>query len=571
MLLVSNAFEDIGKDSRAHRAIGDVLNRIGSLEAAENELKQSVEKAATDLDRFYALVALAQVYKKSSKDVVSKTEEAHRTINEALAIRPQSKDGGDSDDIASQIQEALIIRAEFEQIEGNIDKAMKSYDEARQVRPESPLEGSVYNTITLVLETDGRFSELIAKVEGWTEMERLLWLVYQDETYGAHERFRKAVQSSGKGAALLVKCYQDIIKFLDRVENSNMPRYHLAVAYRTVLKDNHQAKSLLYSILDKGISIIPWTGEESAATGYGSISDLTEIIHEEFRSTSDPEQKAASLQEMRNLMSQPLLTSDRNMSLADSQTAVALAIMTKKIGLSSEFGALMRKIFDTCVEGLSDGIGWNDSVSFRLLAKTLACVSGLERDSQIACSCQFSIVDPTLFPISENEDDEKKQDEKEGNAKETENVKKNQDAKDNSDEEKKGDIMEDARETSPGGSPEDLAPSNGCYCNGCGRSFRAWTMPIYYCILCSDCDLCEMCYQKRRAFDRGNGEEVTYCGRDHRYIRGPMDGWKGVKDGVITIGEEKVTFDDWLTGLKDTRWKEAWEMFWKEDPVRDII
>jgi hypothetical protein len=36
-----------------------------------------------------------------------------------------------------------------------------------------------------------------------------------------------------------------------------------------------------------------------------------------------------------------------------------------------------------------------------------------------------------------------------------------------------------------------------------------------------------------------------------------MPGWKGVKDGVMTIGEQRKEFEVWLEGLRDQRWAEA--------------
>lgn len=56
---------------------------------------------------------------------------------------------------------------------------------------------------------------------------------------------------------------------------------------------------------------------------------------------------------------------------------------------------------------------------------------------------------------------------------------------------------------------------------------------------------------------------VQWCGKDHIYVKGPIDGWRGVKDGVIRIGEEKLAFKKWLQTLKDERWPKAWEDFWR--------
>jgi hypothetical protein len=36
-----------------------------------------------------------------------------------------------------------------------------------------------------------------------------------------------------------------------------------------------------------------------------------------------------------------------------------------------------------------------------------------------------------------------------------------------------------------------------------------------------------------------------------------MKDWKGVKDGVVRFGEEKVAFTEWLDCLNKNRWREA--------------
>jgi hypothetical protein len=99
------------------------------------------------------------------------------------------------------------------------------------------------------------------------------------------------------------------------------------------------------------------------------------------------------------------------------------------------------------------------------------------------------------------------------------------------------------------------------------------------CVVCTNCDLCEECWKKR---DRSNkGEEwkdwKRYCGDDHRYIRGPIKGWKGVKDGLLRLeGEDgketiEILFTQWVAGIQE-RWKEAWLGFWKRDVlVVDIL
>lgn len=56
-----------------------------------------------------------------------------------------------------------------------------------------------------------------------------------------------------------------------------------------------------------------------------------------------------------------------------------------------------------------------------------------------------------------------------------------------------------------------------------------------------------------------------FCGPHHTYIKGPVEGWTGVSNGVLRIGDERLPFKAWLAGLKDERWPRAWETFWKNE------
>jgi hypothetical protein len=57
----------------------------------------------------------------------------------------------------------------------------------------------------------------------------------------------------------------------------------------------------------------------------------------------------------------------------------------------------------------------------------------------------------------------------------------------------------------------------------------------------------------------------SYCGQNHTYIKAPVEGWKGVKNGIMRIGNEQISFNDWLQSLKDEKWPAAWESFWKNE------
>jgi hypothetical protein len=50
-----------------------------------------------------------------------------------------------------------------------------------------------------------------------------------------------------------------------------------------------------------------------------------------------------------------------------------------------------------------------------------------------------------------------------------------------------------------------------------------------------------------------------------------MKGWKGIKNGIIRIGDEEITVKEWLRGLKEERWGNAWTVFWtRQGGLKDI-
>jgi hypothetical protein len=77
------------------------------------------------------------------------------------------------------------------------------------------------------------------------------------------------------------------------------------------------------------------------------------------------------------------------------------------------------------------------------------------------------------------------------------------------------------------------------------------------CLICPEIYLCQACYEKRLA--QNNGEKSTHwkrvCGVNHKYLKGSIQGWKGVKNGVMTVGDEKIGFTQWLEDV-ERKWGE---------------
>lgn len=408
----------------------------------------------------------------------------------------------------------------------------------------------------------------------------------------------------------------------------------LAKTYRRVILDNEKAKEIYSDILkyqDEKIDLEAYFFEARRA--------LAEIMFEGFRASSDPTKKAALLKEM----TEYLIRNESNTGvyqIESSNMSILFAIMHRVLGSATEFESMLRKTFDTCIKGLSDTVGENDNSSFRLLAKVLACVEGLERDSLIALSCQYSRV--TAEPIEDekevssevkleetNSSDTTEPEVKEPETKEddetdahepntgvhliettistttrddgvlTSSTKtiieeatfspENLDKVTNDTDTRTDDSAtpKDTRKeaiddtikpyTLPPNSDENLFKSAWVGCDGdCGSEWSSWSEPQYLCIICTGLDLCTVCHGKRAALNHGeeSGYWRPYCGVDHRYIKGPIEGWKGVKDGEMRIlvdGKIKmIKFSAWLEELKG-RWEEAWEKFWKRmEGVKDL-
>ena len=111
-----------------------------------------------------------------------------------------------------------------------------------------------------------------------------------------------------------------------------------------------------------------------------------------FRDSGDPHEKLKLLDTMMKLPVIKIGTEGDEAAkrsheeLNESPVLMQQALMTRTIGSPVKFREMMESMFQTCVAGLTDKVGNNDTLSFRLLAKALACIPGLGRDASIALS-----------------------------------------------------------------------------------------------------------------------------------------------------------------------------------------
>jgi hypothetical protein len=584
-----------------------VLRRFCYYDAALSELDKSLQLCDSTLERFKTLQQITTVeirysedenFKDESKEHVSKAYEA---ICAALALRSEMKEDqakvendrllllqGILSDRLQILSGALTERAIIEVKLGKLEEALNTVDEVRALVKDSNMSSKEFNEIMKAFENKDQYDKIISAVEKFSKWDLLAWLAWgTDED---NEIFRRAAKQCEK-KDFMIKTYNSVIRWLDEFgggDEGSGVRLQLATAYQRVFPDFKQAKTLLYEVIEgkKGSTL------SHSNTIYAARLNLTDILMEEFRNIKDPEEKSRLYAEMKSLAFLNHVALADDFKPYESQSAIPMALMARKVGPASEFQSGMEEIFKGCVLALTDHDGWNDNPAFRLLAKVLALIPGLEMDAQISVSLQFSCVAKEVFSTQEGSLDTAGEDEKVANGangsvlennqpipqtdvfkfdilseKAVEPAITNENNTSTQTKEKKALNKQSENE-------EDLLEDQQIYCNGCKRIIKGWKDgALYLCTICTDTDLCTECYNKIQASNHdGEWKEwQTFCGPHHRYIKGPMKNWKGVKDGIIRFGEEEVAFTEWLKGLNETRWRVAWINWWQKDDLADDI
>lgn len=281
--------------------------------------------------------------------------------------------------------------------------------------------------------------------------------------------------------------------------------------------------------------------------------------------------------------------------------------MLRRLGPALEYADVLQATFNGCIAALKDDVGTNDYWYLRMLSRVLMCVDGLERDAQIAYTAQQYIrkdeeahrvrggpggLTMGTWDVGGNaENAEAGTDEQ--RLKEAAGIELPSPGLHGADSEDGKQPMtpllevedKEKRDTKAAGpaapkTPEDETPEDEMregllpdalkgrtpYCNSCGKAVCIWINgPSYYCVYCIDMDLCESCMQEKLARERGEAEPGwrALCPKGHRHVKGPIEGWRGVKAGKFRIGEKEIPVAAWVSDL-EAGWAAYWHSFWSE-------
>lgn len=104
------------------------------------------------------------------------------------------------------------------------------------------------------------------------------------------------------------------------------------------------------------------------------------------------------------------------------------------------------------------------------------------------------------------------------------------------------------------------------YCDGrCSLNpITAWplTEKYYFCNDCVDVALCGKCYPTQTQYyeDYGQGFWYKVCWAKHEFLEAPIDGWRGVRNGMIRIGDKEKSWFEWLDEVKK-KWQKKMNEF----------
>lgn len=560
---ISKAFDDAPKTGNEAWAVAVILEHSRHHDAALAVISggaSDIENTATFTKDFRTLHLLATI-QKGLKD----NNAAQASITRAISLQ----DGVSPD----HLRQAYITQADIYRNLEDTAEVIKSYEQARQVNLTEPFRGKVLRKEFDAWNDIGKAVDLVKAK--WTVHERLEWMTWNYWNDEEHHTDFMLAAIDAKEFDFVVETYEEIINLLDQFDAGVPLRNKLAQWFYLSSGNLDMRKEHALAVLNSTLSSsngegYRFTKEDPEYVLYCALSSSTDCIFEQFRFTADKAKKSELYEENKGLMSRPLARAVALQKSWQVHHKVILARMARKLCPLQDFQELLEQGFNDTLDALMDSVAWNDEMNLDLLSQVLASLDGLELEARIALSARFSRIE-----LQDDDGDEKDCDQSPStdDAGEDDGEEEDDHDEDSDDDDSESDNDEDSDEDQDEEPlPKDEGDLTGdtTYCanHRCDVSWRAWNgRRIYQCVYCWNTYLCESCYEKRITYNSGvdipPGEH--YCGRNHKYVSGPVDGWKGITNGMVTIeGKEPFAFKDWILELKEKKWPEAWENFWAE-------
>ncbi|KAK5992087.1 hypothetical protein PT974_05485 [Cladobotryum mycophilum] len=553
---VMDLFDDIPANEAAYRAVAEVLLHHKHTKAADLTCQKALDLCheSNCLQRFKILHLRAKILLKlrQKKDALHAIVECTQDIDNADVPGPLKR-------------QAMLTRAGVEAKLKDYNAAVDSYTRAKAVDPAGMTTGDALVKELEIVKKQSDDAGFIQRLKSWSPLDRLSWLAwdYYDEADDRSLDLRSIAIREGEGE-FLVDMYKGAIQFLDRLNAGAPLRVQLSMAYFYVLGDAELARKTLDEVFDS--NFIGWTyaitNDAPEDTLERAVNTMSNILYEQFRASRDPTVKAEALDALKGLMKRPFPLDVAIYSpVYLMHRRIVIATMCLKMGQASEFQARLQSILEDCFAGLHDTVGWNDSLNLeKLVISALFSRLSPHADDEAEGSDSESSDSDSDSDSDSGDEDGSDGSSEEGDEAEGEGEGKGEnEGEDESDDdgpsEKDGDIR----------NINDICwPCEGGVCKPCDDWSYWGDDTVYYCTDCSNALLCQVCYKARYEPNEAEPAKVMhFCDRKHNYIKLPVEGWQGVKDGKLRMeGEEPVDFTEFLKKLRDEVCRDAWDRFW---------
>jgi tetratricopeptide (TPR) repeat protein len=542
-------FDNVNPDAGGYRAAAEVLLNFEHIGEAEKTCRQALASCEpSDLEFFRSSSALSKILLDKRK-----------TRDEALAIATKAAEELANHDVPPALKRTVYTtKARAEAKLGHEDAALQSFADAKAADPEGVTPGADLVDELTVLDKRTDRSEYIRVLKSWGLLERITWLAwnYEDDGEDRHALFCDIAVEQGE-EAFIVSFYQDVVGFLDNL-NAGLPlRLDLALVYFEVCNDPARALEELDKVFESHAPALqfPITGVASSWALQRAVDVMVNVQVALFRSSRDPAVKAERIAALTGLMGRHFtLDVPRTSSFWTGQQRVGLAYMHLVVGPLNRFQMTLQSLLDDCFAGLGDSVGWNDGPFLWILAQCLALLGkalrddeSLRRKARIVGSALFSKLTPG------NEDEDK---ESEGGADDSSNPATGHDKTDKtaSDEDDDAASVISVAPDDEGDLADETFYSCGGFCCP-AKKFSWWKdRSTYFYVTHVTGMICEDCQREYDLLEQGKGtvKRRYFHGITHDRFKLPIEGWKGVTDGVLHVeGDEPIKVDDFFQLVKE--------------------
>ncbi|KLO89182.1 uncharacterized protein LW93_12603 [Fusarium fujikuroi] len=566
---ILNLFGDeIKPGAAAHRAVAEVLDQYDLLDPAEKTCRAALELCKPSDDEFYR-----------TSCVLSSLLLQQKKKQEAVEVASTAVDKLSTNHIPPALKRTVYTTCARTQTKlRQYDAALDSFSKAKASDADGITPGQDLVDELRVVERRKDKSQYIQMLKEWSLVERITWIAseYAEEGEERQAIFADIASETGE-QDFIVKFHEEAVAFLDNLDAALPLRLDLAVIYFEVCREPEKALKLLDQVFDTRATGLrfPILGGTALLMMLRAVDYMTNVQLELFRKSRDPVYKAERLSALAGLMQRPFASDvPRTSASWTSFHRVGLAYMYLVMGPLEKFQQAIQSLLHDCFAGLNDSVGWNDAPYLWMLAQSLSLMSKalrnddeLHRYARIVASAVFSRLGNTDKSEDEVSAEEEAKDQGEiPAAEEKDDAEQPHIDVDTSDDEE--DIAEPPTDEGDLVDPEDGYYTCGGFCNP-ARKFKWWAgRSAYLYITFASGMICEECQAEYDAIERGEkkfkGRYFYGLGQDK--LKLPVEGWRGVKNGVMRIeGQEDVAVDDFFKKLETEVVKNAWDRIWAGD------